>query len=259
MRGKKSDVQPKDRIMRSAKKEFSERGFSGARMSKIAKNAGVNKALIHYYFKDKETLYLEVLRKFFRGSETSESLPEYLGTWNLTSSQKLYIIIYFTVNIFLKATDPDMYRIIFWEMAEGKRYLDSLMLEYSIPRQKVLVSVVREGIAGGEFETDYPLLASMNIGTFIANYAIQKEVHRGKTLFRELYGGSDDRDVFNFVLENVFKSLRPKDRKLEIPQIPDELKKLLDELLAVLVRKKDEGVNVEVFRRIETILKNDSK
>ena len=111
---------PKENILRSAKKEFSERGFSGARMSSIAKRASVNKALIHYYFKDKETLYLEVLKMIFRGSEASLSMPEYLGKWNLTPSQKLYIIIYFVVNIFIKATDPDAMRIIHLGNSRGK-------------------------------------------------------------------------------------------------------------------------------------------
>src|SRR3990172_8657583 len=108
---------PKANILRSARKEFSERGFSGARMSSIAKRASVNKALIHYYFRDKETLYLEVLKRIFRGSEAPTSMPEYMGKWKLTPSQKLYVIIYFVVNIFLKATDPDAMRIIHWEIA----------------------------------------------------------------------------------------------------------------------------------------------
>jgi AcrR family transcriptional regulator len=118
----------KDRILSAAKKEFAERGFSGARMSAIAKRATVNKALIHYYFRDKETLYLEVLRRIFRGDDASSTFPEYMGKWNLSPSQKLYIIIYFIVNIFTKATDPEAMRILFWEIAEGKRYLESLIM-----------------------------------------------------------------------------------------------------------------------------------
>jgi AcrR family transcriptional regulator len=240
--------------MKAAKKEFSERGFSGARMSGIASGAGVNKALIHYYFKDKDTLYLDVLKRVFRGTESEKKVPDFLGKWELSPSQRLYVIIYTMTNIFLRATDPDVMRIIFWEMAEGTRYLDSMIHEYSMPRQRVLNDVIMEGIETGEFDTDFPLLAALNIGTFISFYTVHKEMQRGKALFREMYGNVTDEDVFRFVLESVFKSLRPKNKKLEIPAIPGELKKMLDDLIAMLVEKKDEGVTEEVMRRVETIL-----
>lgn len=247
---------PKENILRSAKKEFSERGFSGARMSSIAKRASVNKALIHYYFKDKETLYVEVLKMIFQGSEVSTSVPEYLGKWNLTPSQKLYVIIYFVVNIFLRATDPDAMRIIYWEIAEGKRYLDSLIMEYNMPRQKILSDVVREGIESGEFETDFPQMSAMNISSFILLYSINKKFYEGKPIFHEMYGDVDDRDVFEFVLTTIFKSLKPKHKKLDIPVLPDDLKVLLEDMLKILIEKKDEGINEEVFRRVGAILQH---
>lgn len=48
-------------ILRAASLEFCAAGFAGARMASIADRAGVNKALLHYYFKNKQNLYLEVL------------------------------------------------------------------------------------------------------------------------------------------------------------------------------------------------------
>jgi len=50
-------------IMNAAVKVFVEKGKDGARMQEIADAAGVNKMLLHYYFKDKDTLFLEVLKK----------------------------------------------------------------------------------------------------------------------------------------------------------------------------------------------------
>jgi len=40
----------------AAQLEFAEKGFDGARMHSIALRAGVNKALLHYYFHSKEML-----------------------------------------------------------------------------------------------------------------------------------------------------------------------------------------------------------
>src|ERR1039458_2789902 len=43
-------------ILRAAALEFAENGIAGARTDAIAREARVNKALLYYYFKDKETL-----------------------------------------------------------------------------------------------------------------------------------------------------------------------------------------------------------
>jgi TetR/AcrR family transcriptional regulator len=48
-----SDNKARERILKAAKEIFSEKGFDGARMDPIAQTAGVNKALIYYYFKSK--------------------------------------------------------------------------------------------------------------------------------------------------------------------------------------------------------------
>lgn len=46
----------KQRILEAAAHEFASKGFDGARVGEIAKSAGVNKALIYYYYKNKEEL-----------------------------------------------------------------------------------------------------------------------------------------------------------------------------------------------------------
>ncbi len=250
----KDPERAKDRILSAAKKEFAEQGFSGARMSAIAKRASVNKALIHYYFRDKDSLYEEVLRRIFRGDDASASLPEYIGKWDLTPSQNLYVTIFFIVNIFTKAMDPEAMRIIFWEVAEGKRFLETLTMEYDIPRKKLLTAVLEEGIKTGEFETEYPALAAANITSFISFYCINKEFYQGKPLFREMYGDATDTDAFNYVLELVFKSLTPRGSEFSIPKIPDDLQRILDEVLNFLIEKKNGSINEEIFRRIDSIL-----
>lgn len=58
---KKNDAQPVDRetelkILDAARNVFVRRGTAGARMAEIALEAGVNQALLHYYFRSKERL-----------------------------------------------------------------------------------------------------------------------------------------------------------------------------------------------------------
>ena len=52
--------------MAAALVEFAEQGMAGARMDAIAAAAGVNKALLYYYFRSKDELYAAVLDEFFQ-------------------------------------------------------------------------------------------------------------------------------------------------------------------------------------------------
>ena len=52
-------------ILEAANEVFQKKGLSGARMDEIAKEAGVNKALLHYYFRSKERLFERVFSEAF--------------------------------------------------------------------------------------------------------------------------------------------------------------------------------------------------
>src|SRR5271163_3172713 len=57
----------RDAILKAAASEFANEGLSGARMDAIARSARVNKALLYYYFRDKDALYGAVLDQVFGG------------------------------------------------------------------------------------------------------------------------------------------------------------------------------------------------
>lgn len=50
------DTETEQRILDAARNVFIKRGTAGARMAEIAQEAGVNQALLHYYFRNKERL-----------------------------------------------------------------------------------------------------------------------------------------------------------------------------------------------------------
>ena len=60
-------------ILEAAKKVFTKRGFSGARMQEIADEAKINKAMLHYYFRNKEKLFQVILE------DTMASIVEKFG------------------------------------------------------------------------------------------------------------------------------------------------------------------------------------
>ncbi|MEW6665962.1 MAG: helix-turn-helix domain-containing protein [Thermodesulfobacteriota bacterium] len=59
-------LKAEERILAAATEEFAANGFHGARTQAIADAAGVNKAMLHYYFRSKENLYTEVMKTAFR-------------------------------------------------------------------------------------------------------------------------------------------------------------------------------------------------
>jgi AcrR family transcriptional regulator len=73
-----NDKLTEEKIYEAAKAVFAERGMDGARMQEIADRAGINKSLLHYYYRSKEKLFsaifdelaLMTFRKFAQLFET---------------------------------------------------------------------------------------------------------------------------------------------------------------------------------------------
>jgi TetR/AcrR family transcriptional regulator len=72
------DLRTESRILDAAHAVFIRRGTSGARMQEIAKEAGVNSALLHYYFRSKERLSESVFRR--AAAELLPAVIQILGT-----------------------------------------------------------------------------------------------------------------------------------------------------------------------------------
>lgn len=51
------DETSEEKILEAARRVFIQKGMAGARMQEIADEAGINKALLHYYFRNKELLF----------------------------------------------------------------------------------------------------------------------------------------------------------------------------------------------------------
>ncbi|WP_347838271.1 TetR/AcrR family transcriptional regulator [uncultured Draconibacterium sp.] len=54
-----------EKILKAAQTVFIQKGMDGARMQEIANEAGINKALLHYYFRSKQLLFNAIFKKVF--------------------------------------------------------------------------------------------------------------------------------------------------------------------------------------------------
>lgn len=59
------DDKTEDHILNAAEKVFQRKGMDGARMQEIANEAGINKAMLHYYYRSKRFLFEAVFTKAF--------------------------------------------------------------------------------------------------------------------------------------------------------------------------------------------------
>lgn len=61
-RMEQNEVTTEDKILSAASKVFTEKGFAGTRTRDIAEEAGINLALLNYYFRSKEKLFQQVMK-----------------------------------------------------------------------------------------------------------------------------------------------------------------------------------------------------
>lgn len=81
-----NDKQTEEKIFEAATDVFVEKGMDGARMQDIATHAGINKALLHYYFRTKDQLFSKVFEKI-AGRMFSKFAPVFDG--NLSLEEKI--------------------------------------------------------------------------------------------------------------------------------------------------------------------------
>lgn len=60
------NISTEEKILLAAEEIFIRDGFDGARMQEIADKAGINKAMLHYYFRSKEKLFTQIFVQKFQ-------------------------------------------------------------------------------------------------------------------------------------------------------------------------------------------------
>ena len=143
-------------ILKAAVGEFAEYGIAGARTDRIAQAARVNKALLYYYFKDKDALYEAVLDHVFSGLR-DRVLPV-LGS-DLAPQKKMlaYVGEYFDYI----AANPHFPRVVQSEWmrvgAHGSPRMLRIAQEYFAPIYRRVGQLLRDGADKGAFRRVNPM------------------------------------------------------------------------------------------------------
>lgn len=70
---RRDPARTRERILEAALSEFSDKGYSGARIDEIARRAAANKRMIYHYFGNKEDLFRAVLERTYDDIRTKEA------------------------------------------------------------------------------------------------------------------------------------------------------------------------------------------
>ena len=237
----------KEQILFSAKVEFAEKGYDGARMGAIAKRAKVNQALIHYYFRSKENLFTEILHRLF-GVELSVKIKEktdrLMEEYKMNPPEKLYVGMYLLIISHFKAFDEDCKKILSREITEEREQIKALIKDYLIPRVESFESIISEGIESGDFSTINPLYIVVMPNSFIQAHVHNKQLIEGTKFYHRLYGENSEEQVMDFLLELMFKALRPENKELKIPELAPEIIYELDNFIEIIKKENEWNVNI---------------
>ncbi len=137
-------------ILKAALAEFAQEGLAGARVDAIADAAGVNKALLYYYFHDKEKLYGATLENFFAPLH-----QRVMDVCDRPGSAGERFLSYAREHFDSIAASPHHARIFMGELMSasrgGKTYLDRILTKYMLPIGMRVLALLREGVDSGEF------------------------------------------------------------------------------------------------------------
>jgi TetR/AcrR family transcriptional regulator len=160
-----ADGATREAIIAAAKAAFAAAGLAGARTGAIAAAAGVNKALLYYYFKSKERLYVTVLEDEFRGFN-QEAIDLLTGPGSPRAILLRFVGLHFDA-ISRKHGFAPLHQQF---MMSGGRSIAALVHKYAIPRSRALGRLLERGIRAGEFRRVDLRHAAISITALVVFY-----------------------------------------------------------------------------------------
>jgi len=161
-------------ILNAALREFARQGMAGARTDAIARAAKVNKALLYYYFKDKETLYGAALDHAF--GKLAEHMLAVLNR-DLPPREKIlaYAGEYFDF-IASHGFNRNLVQMEMMRSGSGSPHLRRIAKRYFKPLFVKITAVIQQGIASGEFRPVNPLQFMPSMVALVVFYFISAPV-----------------------------------------------------------------------------------
>jgi AcrR family transcriptional regulator len=170
-------------IIRTAEKLFAQKGYDGTSVRDIAEEAGVNGAMISYYFGSKEGLIKALFEE--RTADTALQVENLLRDTRLSPWQKVALLIDSYVDRI--AEKVQFHKIMLYEqMFEKNTVLTTLLNELRTRNLEKIAELLRQGQDAGVFnqDIDVPLLMQTLFGTVTSCY-FNREYYRSAAGLQE--------------------------------------------------------------------------
>jgi len=183
----KKDNTTEQKIKEAAKKVFIKKGLAGARMQDIADQAGINKALLHYYFRSKEKLFEIIF------DESVQVLMPQLNSIlekDAPVLEKIKGFATFYIDNLLQ--NPHMPLFVIHEASQNpQRLVRKIRALKSKPEPAVFIKQVQQEIAAGVLKPVDPMhlfihVVSLCIFPFVARPMLKAIAHMDDRTFAML-------------------------------------------------------------------------
>ena len=205
-----SDTERK--IFEAATDVFLQKGKDGARMQEIASQAGINQALLHYYFRSKDRLYETVLKK-----ESGKFFGNIINAISDEGDFKTYLQAFIDSYIDNIASNIALIRFVLWELQSGGQLIAESIQEAlsahglaEIP----FIAKIQNAIDAGEIRPVHPThfiisLIGLCVYPFIARPLVEK-IFRIRSVTSKKFLHERKHEVFRLVWEGLQPETTPE-------------------------------------------------
>lgn len=183
------DHSTEEKIYEAARRIFVLKGMEGARMQEIADEAGMNKALLHYYFRSKENLFEAVFKDIF-----TKFFSRIRGAFSSDLTLKEKLIVFIDNYIDLIAANPYVPQFIINEINRDPNMVKAMIFESGNGPQQILEIFLNEVQLNNQSKLDPRHIVVSLLGMLVFPFA-------GRPLLQLVYFNDDQKAYDQFLSE----------------------------------------------------------
>ena len=199
---KSTDENTEEQILNAAEHVFQTKGMNGARMQEIADKAGINKAMLHYYYRSKQLLFEAVLKNAF-----SLLAPQLNAILNDDSSIEDKIKNFTSNYISFIVKHPYLPNFIIQELHRNPDFILKLKDQNGFPnlekfKKQVALEVEKGIITPISAEQLFINILALNVFPFVAKPLIMAITNTDKKSYRHLIEARKT-EVASFIINSI--------------------------------------------------------
>lgn len=202
---KDKDQNTEQKILNAAKAVFLERGLDGARMQDIADKAGINKALLHYYFRSKDKLFDVIF--YEAAARFLPQLGQLFGS-DLPLFEKIEKFVHTYIDLLQENPHLPLFVLNEMQKVNGKDFFEKLW-NGKKPAVHILAKQIDEAVKAGTIKPIKPVhlllnIVSMSIFPFVARPIVKMVWNVNDPQFKTLME-ERKKVVVQFILDSIRK------------------------------------------------------